>query len=57
MPVPQDWRVLTELLNSNAVEYLMAGVEIIDRKSLFKNKRAMGRPQDFADLESLQAHG
>lgn len=25
MPFPEDWRVFTELLNSNAVEYVVVG--------------------------------
>jgi len=34
----------------------IAGLEVtlIDRESLIKNKRALGRPQDLADVAALE---
>jgi len=54
-------RVL-ELLSSSGVDYVMVGaiidgipVFILGRDALIRNKRAVGRPQDLADLSALGA--
>jgi|GEM_PF-2782631 len=53
MILSQDFREFIELLNSNHVRYLVVG-GIFFTGNLKKNKRAVSRFQDLADLESLE---
>jgi hypothetical protein len=48
MALSSDLREFLELLNANGVDYFVVG-----KKELIKNKRAVGRPQDLADLAEL----
>jgi hypothetical protein len=68
MSLNADLKEFIELLNSRGVEYVIVGahslaistemeglhVFMLSKQSLIRNKRAVGRPQDIADLESLE---
>jgi len=43
-----DWIKLCELLSAHGAEFL------IGKRELIKNKRAVGRLQDLADVEQLE---
>lgn len=49
MRLSSDLREFLELLNARGVDYVVTGA----RETLIRNKRAVGRPQDLADLEAL----
>ena len=70
MPLSKDWREFLELLNSRSVDYVIVGaqslafharprytgnLDILGKDALIRNKRAVGRPQDLADIDSLNA--
>lgn len=68
MRLSNGLREFVESRNSRGVEYVIVGrcfpnkvaaeldgipVFILGREALVRNKRAVGRPQDLADLEAL----
>jgi hypothetical protein len=64
MPLSKGSKEFIALLNSHGVEYLIVGahslafharpVFFLSKILLIANKRAVGRPQDLADLTELE---
>jgi hypothetical protein len=54
MRLSNDLRELLELLNSHGVDYVIIGVHNVSKDGLIRNKRAVGRQQDLADLGTLE---
>lgn len=61
MALNNDWREFLELLNSRGVDYVIVGAQSLAFHGRprftghIRNKRAVGRPQDLADLATLEA--
>ena len=67
MAVQQDFRDLLALFNAHEVEYVVVGayalafhgaygdlqVHYLGRNEFIRNKRAIGRKKDLADLEAI----
>lgn len=46
----------TAWTNRTTVRVMGVDVDLIGREELIRNKRALGRPQDVADVEALERH-
>jgi hypothetical protein len=64
MRLSNGLREFLESLNSRGIDYVIVGahslafhvpVFILGKDALIRNKRAVGRPQDIADLDTLQS--
>jgi len=65
MEIQKDFKEFFALFNAHKVEYVIIGgyalafhgvppVQVIGREALLANKRATGRAQDLADIETLK---
>ena len=61
MGLSNELREFLESLNSRGIDYVIVGAHslafhraILSKDALIQNKRAVGRPQDIADLTTLE---
>jgi hypothetical protein len=55
MHLSNDLREFLELLNSCGIHYVIGRAHSVAKDALIRNQRAVGRHQDFADLDSLES--